>query len=379
MYAPALRTSLAEGPCATPRSTRSPRPSFTSDPHSVQLSHYDGRLLMDRDEVPEGEGFDDDSGADGSRKWSSAHHSLVALVFVAAAVAYAVVLLILTLSYDWQDHAPAWSVAVSAQLLLLIAGLLLELLLKRVHRLLREDGHLLVYRATKGLIRYPFRICAITTAFLMILGAWPNLGTSFIAPWPLLVAVATAQALAVALWAAVYSYRVWQYSHGGLQMPDAETDLANGLSAWDRTDRSGYFARGAAKGSAQQAELIRYLHRQRDSLSRELLRLHTLLERRDGSPRSESAPREAEDQSGAVLAAQAAEARAAATADMLRRETRSAMVLLDEKQAALSKLEAVQEQQVKENARLRSALAEWSAANRRLEHKLNEQLSKHTS
>jgi hypothetical protein len=53
---------------------------------------------------------------------------------------------ILTLSYDWQDHASAWSVAVSAQLLLLIAGLLLELLLKRVHRFLREDGHLLVYR-----------------------------------------------------------------------------------------------------------------------------------------------------------------------------------------------------------------------------------------
>lgn len=37
--------------------------------------------------------------------------------------------------------------------------------------------------------------------------------------------------------------------------------------------------RRGEKGSAQQAELIRYLHRQRDSLSQEVLRLNVLLER----------------------------------------------------------------------------------------------------
>lgn len=37
--------------------------------------------------------------------------------------------------------------------------------------------------------------------------------------------------------------------------------------------------RRGEKGSAQQAELIRYLHRQRDSLSQEVLRLQVLLER----------------------------------------------------------------------------------------------------
>ncbi len=37
--------------------------------------------------------------------------------------------------------------------------------------------------------------------------------------------------------------------------------------------------RRGEQGSAQQAELIRYLHRQRDSLSQEVLRLHVLLER----------------------------------------------------------------------------------------------------
>lgn len=364
-------------PFATPVSTRSPRPSVVADPHSVRLSHYDGRLLLDRDRVPEGDGFeyDADSGDDSwhaRRTWSSIHHSLVAMTFVAATVAYAVVLLVLSLSYGWREHLNAWSAAVSAQLLLLVAGWVLELLLKHVHRRLREDGHLLVYRSTKGLVRYPFRICAVTTAALMLIGAWVDLTTWLVAPWPLLVGAAVAQAFAVALWAGAYSYRVWQHSHDGHQWPDAETDLANGLSAWDHTGRSGFFARGAAKGSAQQAELIRYLHRQRDSLSRDLLRLHTLLERRGGGLDLDTEP-SATEQSDQVEAARAAEARAVASADMLRRETRSAMVLLDEKQAALQRLEAVQEQQTRENARLRNSLAEWSAANRRLERKLNEQ------
>lgn len=51
------------------------------------------------------------------------------------------------------------------------------------------------------------------------------------------VAAAVSQAVAVALWAAAYSYRVWQHSHDGHQWPDAETDLANGWSAWDHTGR----------------------------------------------------------------------------------------------------------------------------------------------
>jgi hypothetical protein len=45
-------------------------------------------------------------------------------------------------------------------------------------------------------------------------------------------------------------------------------------SAHDNMER-----RRGEKGSAQQAELIRYLHRQRDSLSQEVLRLQVLLER----------------------------------------------------------------------------------------------------
>lgn len=375
-----LVQSGTSSPCATAVPARSPYPSFNADPHSVQLSHYDGRLLLDRDRVPEGDDYDDDSGDDSwrvRRKWSSIQHSLVAMTFVAATMAYAAVLLALAIIFGWREHLYAWSASVSAQLLLLAAGWLLELLLKRAHRRLREDGHLLVYRSTKGLVRYPFRICAVTTAALMLVGAWVDLSTWLIAPWPLLVGAAVAQGATVAVWAAVYSHRVWQHSHDGHQYPDAETDLARGWSAWEHTDRSGVFARQASKGSAQQAELIRYLHRQRDSLSRELLRLHTLLERRGGGL-EEGAEQSITDQSIQLEAARAAEARAVASADMLRRDTRSAMVLLDEKQAALQRLEAVQEQQTRENARLRNSLAEWSAANRRLERKLNEQFVKNT-
>mmetsp|Transcript_5338 Transcript_5338/g.15295 ORF Transcript_5338/g.15295 Transcript_5338/m.15295 type:complete len:383 (+) Transcript_5338:446-1594(+) len=339
------------------------------DPHSVQLSAYDGRLLLDRGSVPENDTFADDiEGEPMGRRWRRFHHTLVALAFFGTTLAYVLALLVLALSYGWRGHLYAWSAAVSGQLLLLGLGLALEVLLKHVHRRLREDGHLQVYRATKGLVRYPFRICAVTTAVYMLIGAWVDLTTWLVTPWPLLVGVAAGQAAVTAAWAAAYSLRVWQHSHGGQQWPDAETDLQHGWSAWDLTGRSGYFGRGPEKGSPQQAELIRYLHRQRDSLSRELLRLHTLLERRGGAgePEGEAAAVRA----GEVEAARAAEARAVASADLLRRENRSAMVLLDEKQLEVQRLETVQHQQEEENARLRGSLAEWSAANRRLERKL---------
>lgn len=100
MDVPLVQSGMNSPFATTPVTARSPRPSSISDPHSVQLSHYDGRLLLDRDRVPEGDGFDydDDSGDDSwraRRTWSSIHHSLVAVAFVAASVAYAVVLLVI--------------------------------------------------------------------------------------------------------------------------------------------------------------------------------------------------------------------------------------------------------------------------------------------
>lgn len=36
-------------------------------------------------------------------------------------------------------------------------------------------------------MRYPFRICAVTTAAYMLIGAWVDLTTWLVTPWPLLV------------------------------------------------------------------------------------------------------------------------------------------------------------------------------------------------
>ena len=53
---------------------------------------------------------------------------------------------VLALTYGWRGHLGMWSGAVSGQLVLLGLGLALEVVLKHVHRRLREDGHLQVYR-----------------------------------------------------------------------------------------------------------------------------------------------------------------------------------------------------------------------------------------
>jgi hypothetical protein len=114
----------------TPRATLGPRsPSVrrslpgtaaalpAADPHAVQLSRYDGRLLLDRTVVPNDDGFAD---ADGEA-WQQGqqpqrlNHYLVSLGFLAATTAYAVALLALGLRYDWDAHRGQWGAAVSAQ------------------------------------------------------------------------------------------------------------------------------------------------------------------------------------------------------------------------------------------------------------------------
>lgn len=110
----------AHSPSPRPRSpSRGPPGTPAADPHSVQLSRYDGRLLLDRAVVPEDNGFADadaEAGAQEQHPWKLNHY-LVALAFFAATAAYAAALAVLSLRYDWRGHRGKWSAAVSAQVM----------------------------------------------------------------------------------------------------------------------------------------------------------------------------------------------------------------------------------------------------------------------
>ena len=130
--------------------TRGGLPAGAADPHTVQLSRYDGRLLMDRSVVPEDHGFADTDDAEAGRidtQWPQRfNHYAAALGFFAATAGYAGVLAVLGARCDWGAHREKWGAVVAGQSGILALGFLLELGLKHVHRKHRADGHLQVYR-----------------------------------------------------------------------------------------------------------------------------------------------------------------------------------------------------------------------------------------
>ncbi len=70
-------------------------------------------------------------------------------------------------------------------------------------------------RHTKGLVRYPFRVAALTTAAFMLAGVWPGQHPLHLLQWFMLVAIAVLQALVMAVWAAIYRWvRVFDMSYG---------------------------------------------------------------------------------------------------------------------------------------------------------------------
>ncbi len=121
---PELTAALMEVPLMAP-SPRAPAPSPrprspgmpAADPHSVQLSRYDGRLLLDRAVVPDDNGFADADAETGMQERSPRrlNHYLVALTFFVATFTYAAALMVLAFHYDWRSHRGKWSAAVSAQ------------------------------------------------------------------------------------------------------------------------------------------------------------------------------------------------------------------------------------------------------------------------
>lgn len=104
---PYIRHSLPGTAAASP----------AADPHAVQLSRYDGRLLLDRTVVPNDDGFAD---ADGEtfqqgHQPQRLNHYLVSVGFLAVTAAYAGALLALGLRSDWYTHRGQWGAAVAAQ------------------------------------------------------------------------------------------------------------------------------------------------------------------------------------------------------------------------------------------------------------------------
>lgn len=98
--------------------------SPAADPHAVQLSRYDGRLLLDRAIVPNDDGFasaDNDAGQQYMQP-QRFNHYLVATSFLAAVAGYAAVLLALGLRYDWAAHQGEWAIAISGQVCINTSG-----------------------------------------------------------------------------------------------------------------------------------------------------------------------------------------------------------------------------------------------------------------
>jgi hypothetical protein len=105
-HGPSVRHSLPGTAAASP----------AADPHAVQLSRYDGRLLLDRTVVPNADGFAD-AGGEGQQcqQPPRLNHYLVSLGFLVATAGYAAALLALGLHYGWDAHRGQWGAAVSAQ------------------------------------------------------------------------------------------------------------------------------------------------------------------------------------------------------------------------------------------------------------------------
>jgi hypothetical protein len=128
-HGPAARHSLPGTAAASP----------AADPHAVQLSRYDGRLLLDRTVVPNNDGFADvDGEGQQSQQPPRLNHYLVSLSFLVATAGYAAALLVLGLHYGWNAHRGQWGAAVSAQVHALqsmpvILSIRLLIVMQRLH------------------------------------------------------------------------------------------------------------------------------------------------------------------------------------------------------------------------------------------------------
>ncbi|CAK0761003.1 hypothetical protein CVIRNUC_002819 [Coccomyxa viridis] len=329
------------------------------------LSDYDETLLLDRTHIP----VPEDPGDFGAGEQPEAElgtgtgpilgTAAATLCYWACACTYTVFLFITIYTTRLDD----FEVKASAHILLLLLALLLESYLRLQHRRRQAAGYLAFYWRTRSLLPLATRVTALGQGLLTMVAFWAD-----VPPQPdqlcKLQIIACLELAAITLFTILYLAQLWR--HFREVQPDAERYLAAAWLPVPGCDHS----RGPDTVVEQQAEAMRWLSRRCHDLQLEVLRLTVVRERHEqhrgraaGSSRADAEHR---------LVARERELRAlAAEKDVLAQQARAAWALLDERSAAAHELEAVKQQQLDENNRLRATLEEWSHRNARLEAKLN--------
>ncbi|KAK9816739.1 hypothetical protein WJX72_004435 [[Myrmecia] bisecta] len=332
--------------------------------HRVQLSEYDESLLLDRSYVHTPQIESSDVSEDQhlpAESFGPLRTGWAVWAYLACVVCYVVFLFVDP--FYWESGEQEYAVKASAHVILLALSLLLASFLRYAHRRRQRLGYLRFYRRTSMLLNVPALAAATATAVLLLATLWPHAVLPSVSPLAMLRVVAIAECVVDAVFAALYVLRVVHHNlHEAV--PDAQLALEGTLCTLP-----GGKARRQDVVVEQQGELIRYLQRQRDNLSREVLRLQLELDRHwEQADEEAGAPRVDVEHR---LAQREQELRAlGAEKEALLKENRATWLLLDERDAEIHRLQANRQQHVEENSRLRGTLEEWSHRNAKLEQRL---------